>query len=991
MSTRVPARLSSHCLACMCPRSSRLVISSKERAVESYHEYRTQQTDQEDCARHRFIVWAAVKRNSSPRMTAEDRLKCPLHRCRQRFLNHEAMLSHLSACIYLPSGEYYCYDHMRVERFDDIKCKRCLGHPSKRRKMLSMAKNFFHSLGQKSKKGSGMEIDVEDASMMPPPPYHSLSSFNGGNPTELSSNEIVEIDSVEVTAGFPTVSSHDGGLVNPQDLVAPVLPSLPELDSAVPSNDLFMEWQPTPIITTPSFPFTRQEDGEAQSLGPRPTLQVNTYGLQGRPNAPKPVLRPAPVVPRSKGLSPSSSVRSTASTDTNASTVSTGSSMISPVSNWSGAWSMGSGLNTTLTSPVDGLLAEDPFADAINTYNNAGHDSLFNHCSELPAELPADFPTDFVPQFPADFTTDFTTAFASSKTVDDATSDTLFPFDLQPLINFSYPTDLVLTDNPTTLTNAEEPEEHETDPPCSETTLLASTAWDALSEHIFSSNVKIQDIRENPLAPQLNSMSLRTIATAGIRTLSTLVNGGQPSSATDTICFIHLVYAFSLALHEQGASNISKDLFLQALSYVHSLPQEDRLTYTQLAREIWQPPDITQREIETYFSFKSSRNPSQILKGKFPETACGDADILLDTARNFLDELEISMLLGRISDSAAIQKSGLYNKHIEDTNPVAAVHQAFSITVTYVFSMLSQDFSDQGFKDRLNEILQRVSDGTISSVRRVEIEVLHAGKRCMSPATFFDEFVTKVRNLCDPIYQQHDAAGTSRRNVYHNFGIELFENLIPEFDQPVGNIPDSLLDEPEDMEEFIQRYTSDLTSSIASSVFEIPSPASLSSIATGFQISGIKTTPSAPPPPPLPNVTSSSSSSSSAMSSPMTSGGQRAQAAQSEDTTSDHEQEHDQAGGGPRVEADSCCDICGYRPKGDPQWFKGSMAKHKKLQHSAAPPKIYKCPYPGCSSQYKNRPDNLRQHQIDKNHWGAGEEANTRRPSKRKKVAMEDE
>lgn len=86
-----------------------------------------------------------------------------------------------------------------------------------------------------------------------------------------------------------------------------------------------------------------------------------------------------------------------------------------------------------------------------------------------------------------------------------------------------------------------------------------------------------------------------------------------------------------------------------------------------------------------------------------------------------------------------------------------------------------------------------------------------------------------------------------------------------------------------------------------------------------------------------------------------------------------------------KVEADACCEICGYRPKGAPQWFKGSMAKHKKLQHSKAPPQIYKCPYPGCTSQYKNRPDNLRQHQLDKGHFVDGENT-SRRPNKRKKM-----
>jgi len=91
------------------------------------------------------------------------------------------------------------------------------------------------------------------------------------------------------------------------------------------------------------------------------------------------------------------------------------------------------------------------------------------------------------------------------------------------------------------------------------------------------------------------------------------------------------------------------------------------------------------------------------------------------------------------------------------------------------------------------------------------------------------------------------------------------------------------------------------------------------------------------------------------------------------------------------VEANSCCDLCGYRPKGDPQWFKGSMAKHKKKMHSDEPPEIYKCPFPGCNSQYKRRPDNLRQHQIEKNHWAPGEEMMPRRPGKRKKLVDDED
>lgn len=84
------------------------------------------------------------------------------------------------------------------------------------------------------------------------------------------------------------------------------------------------------------------------------------------------------------------------------------------------------------------------------------------------------------------------------------------------------------------------------------------------------------------------------------------------------------------------------------------------------------------------------------------------------------------------------------------------------------------------------------------------------------------------------------------------------------------------------------------------------------------------------------------------------------------------------------VESELYCEICGFRPSGEPRWFRGTLAKHKKLQHSTTPPVIYRCPYPGCTSQYRNRPDNLRQHQRDKSHFVDGEE--DRRPSKKRKV-----
>lgn len=85
-----------------------------------------------------------------------------------------------------------------------------------------------------------------------------------------------------------------------------------------------------------------------------------------------------------------------------------------------------------------------------------------------------------------------------------------------------------------------------------------------------------------------------------------------------------------------------------------------------------------------------------------------------------------------------------------------------------------------------------------------------------------------------------------------------------------------------------------------------------------------------------------------------------------------------------KIESDSCCKICGYRPKGDPRWFVGSMAKHMRTIHSENP-QIFRCPFPGCTSQYSKRADNLRQHQIEKGHFVDDEGKQGRRPRKRKR------
>ena len=209
---------------------------------------------------------------------------------------------------------------------------------------------------------------------------------------------------------------------------------------------------------------------------------------------------------------------------------------------------------------------------------------------------------------------------------------------MQPVqpIEALFASDLGVTEDANMVSGVDESELGESNECCSETKSVVGSAWDALQEHLLSSTLKIQEIHGNHLADQLKPMTPKTIATLGLHTLRVLLDGGQSSSAIDTLCFVHLMYACSLAVHEKGASRKLKQFFLQSLSYAHSLPPSDQSPYVQLACCIWQPADIDPANMSSYLAIAASKplSRSSSLKGKDRE---GHADALLGAARDFLD------------------------------------------------------------------------------------------------------------------------------------------------------------------------------------------------------------------------------------------------------------------------------------------------------------------------------------------------------------------
>jgi hypothetical protein len=245
---------------------------------------------------------------------------------------------------------------------------------------------------------------------------------------------------------------------------------------------------------------------------------------------------------------------------------------------------------------------------------------------------------------------------------------------------------------------------------------------------------------------------------------------------------------------------------------------------------------------------------------------------------------------------------------------------------------------------------------------------------------YFDDYVPLVRSLCDPIYELDSSPEAPRRQHYYSLSMALSEALIVELDAaPPG--ADQISEPETDDDALFDCILDSLTPSLTDDFIidmDMDTDMETQPLLSLAQDRAAKLTddvkaPVHSPTPPEDNTAPRSTGSPSRTALPVKNALHTPIS-----PTSPPSQKHEMA--------DACCELCGYRPKGDPRWFHGSMAKHKKTKHSTEP-QIYSCPFPGCKSAYRNRPDNLRQHQIEKRHFVDGHDGNSRRPSKRKKMA----
>lgn len=578
-------------------------------------------------------------------MTAQERRECPLLRCRLRFPTHELMLQHLHTCDELASGEYWCYDCSRVERFNDAKCKRCLGHPSRRRKIMFMAKSFFGSLGHRSRNGSlpDLDIDIDEAT----PGYNdSLDEFPDASESvhpsraELQANEVHEIDSFEV---LPTITEEDPAMNQITSTGTQQLPLQPVLRQ--PSSHQWrhvlrpaeLECAHRPIIPQPetvapanldAFPAVGDD-----ILGPnRPSLHLEVSDVSG--------YRPQAKGSRSKSLAPSSSVRSTTSTASTNSVSSTASYAVSTVSSFSGGWGRMSGFDSALTTPADEFDPTNPFRSPSKP------DDVFSTTTGLPSQdsyHPMDQPTahplthDPSSHPPAE--APLMGLDPPSEPIDASSLQWFqptFPFYPSAVTELPVDPEATVTEGTTaepqadnlnlSLAGARRTSGHP----------LINTAWDTLEMHVSASTERLRNVQNNDLVGKLRDMSPEVVAVAGLQTLDRIQSREAVTSAIDLLCFVHLVYSLSLVIHEQDAPNRGTNLFTQAVSYASWLSREDRRAYLPVVDALWKPSSMSEDDAAGLIR-KTSAASRQ--RGKEPQYLAPDpcTDPLIAVAQFFLD------------------------------------------------------------------------------------------------------------------------------------------------------------------------------------------------------------------------------------------------------------------------------------------------------------------------------------------------------------------
>lgn len=660
------------------------------------------------------MVWTAIYRNRCQYIPADERRSCPLLLCNQRFPTLELLLQHLYGCPELEAAQYWCYECQRVELFDDAQCAGpsrscCVGHPSRRRRVLDMAKELFSSIGHHHRRsgghrprrtnhagggswggsGGGVGLDAnnndQDAWVFntgpntpffdfnldvptldvpsfvdSPPSYFDAQSSparNGGVELQASDNQICELDSAEIPPpaipeGFPMgaqMGSQMGSMAPPPPSSRPSGHAI-EYDSSNFGSTI----APQDLTRFP----TQAEAPGCRSTG-RPNLQVQTAV------APSSSFRQPQPKSRSRDLAPSSSLRSTNSTNSTSSTFSN----TTALSGFSQPRSSGI-FTSALTTPTSEYWS-DSFLSS--TAGKAPH-------LLLPSRPPHGLEGDASHNIHGQFCDPSTLSAAFPY------GDPFFSMGMSELPGTDVNSYLSMPSSAESAPGDARPQPKAEDAPQAESAPLSAndfsssgrvsasslieTLIDTLQVHVSETTAHLSSIlssnstngRLREITSQLGSMTAEKVAVQGLDIMIALSCGEHPPSsladprtgesvrdtsallpAIGLLCFVHLVFAMSMLIHDSDGSTRAVDLFVQAMDYRFWTSPDDRGAFGVLVCALWKPKHMDRRQAVIF-----ANDPASYHWRIDPSSSSGmgqprrlpwspDNDLGLLTARHFLD------------------------------------------------------------------------------------------------------------------------------------------------------------------------------------------------------------------------------------------------------------------------------------------------------------------------------------------------------------------
>ncbi|KAI9056105.1 hypothetical protein LZ554_001033 [Drepanopeziza brunnea f. sp. 'monogermtubi'] len=880
----------------------------------------------------RFLAWVAYTRKYTDEYITEDeRRTCPLLWCRSIFESQEAMLQHVYGCPNLSKGLYWCFHCQKPERVGKFSCKRCQGVPSKTDRMASVAKKIFSKLGVKA---------------------HRYENAIFSSPAEIpKSHETLE-DIDTAPPYFQDPLQQDTGMDWSQS-EAQELPNtsiVPEMagDCTAASHELADTYISEMVGTECPI-----ELGDGM-----PNWEDNFYAE----NFDEWHLPELPVASKG-GSSPKLFLDTSVAQAT-------------PSLNWTNT-----PLSAAIISPMSAVLRCGSTRSAVEispTDSEASGNSFLTDSGYSSATtLSASYSTSSFQRFPSlgsvtdrkgkKRETDF--EVFSEEWINDTVCSVALPIPdvaalppphLEPI--FEDPPKIIhsagrCTEYPNT--KFESPHWHD---PAS----LLQSFLDVLDLHIKHTENALQDLPLKTTTQELMSMSRTSMVSVGFEVLAGILAGRHPTTTVQVFAFTHVACALAIAIDGSEAKIHTQRWFQDSLNWASGLQGEkQKRGYEVIAKTIWEPPELLGPNSSFYLASDSGENS------------------LFASCKHFLDLFE----------SLDSPKLPIH---------VPSSHSSFNFAQssfeqrakTHFIEELIRKPRIEAFIEDVVRVEARLSQGLITSIRQLELELICAGKLASQSDRAYARFLEHVTALCDVLYREESSGVTrtkcqlrSARRImvltlqevcrdasehgwkgnsgFHELSDGDEDLLLPfldmDFRSDRGRETDLGFDMPNSMAAF-NADADDLLLDLSN--YNCTATQHHQSHPHPHPHTSRRTTPPRPenhhgPHPTPPNIT---------LTQPTPTLKPTLIAAPSRPATipplptlpSSHTHR---------------CQYCSYAPAGEHKWKASNLRRHQRIQHpnTVGESKLYVCRWRGCQSRF-TRSDNLRCHVREKGHFEGAEE-----------------